>query len=40
MDGTLYAVYMLKFLRNYKLLFKTFYIENKDIMYVDSERNK
>ena len=27
MDGTLYAVYMPKFLRNYKLLFNTFYID-------------
>ena len=26
MDGTLYAVYMPKFLGNYKLLYKTFYI--------------
>ena len=29
MDGTLYAVYMPKFLINYKLLFKTFYIDKK-----------
>ena len=29
MDGTLYAVYMPRFLRNYKLLFKTFYIDKK-----------
>ena len=26
MDETLYAIYMPKFLRNYKILFKTFYI--------------
>ena len=26
MDGTLHVVYMPKFLRNYKLIFKTFYI--------------
>ena len=31
MEGTLYAVYMLQFLRNYKLLFKTFNI-NKDVI--------
>ena len=31
MDGTLYAIYMPKLLRNYKLLFKTFYIDIEDI---------
>ena len=41
MDGTLYMVYMPKFLRNNKLLLKTFYVDkNKDIMYVDSERHR
>ena len=42
MDGTLYAVYMPKFLSNYKLLYRTFYVVNlnKHIMYVESERHR
>ena len=40
MDETLYAVYMPKFLRNDKILFKTFIQINKDIIYVDSERHR
>ena len=40
MDGTLYVVFMAKFLRNYKLLFNIFIKINNDIIYVDSKRNR
>ena len=32
MDGTLYTVCMPKFLRNYKLLLKTFYVDKEKIL--------